>query len=206
MTSKWKSNSLNALLLLLSLALSLRAYAHFPGSPEGSKTARVIVNTPAPKFALLDQDGKVFTSAETLRGKVALVTFIFTTCPDVCPLLTAKFAQLQRMLGPQGVKDFFLVSITTDPEVDKPDVLKSYAQRYSADFRTWAFLTGSEAKLNSVWRAFGVSVKNKGRGLVQHTTLTTLIDRQGTRRINYYGDSWLEKDIFKDMTSLPGAR
>jgi hypothetical protein len=41
---------------------------------------------------------------------------------------------------------------------------------------------------------------------VQHTTLTTLIDRHGTRRIDYYGDSWLEKDIFKDMTSLPKAR
>ena len=205
MTSKWKNNSLYVLLFSLALALSLRAHAHVPGSPETSKTARVVVNAPAPKFTLLDQDGKAFKS-ETLHGKAALVTFIFTTCPDVCPLLTAKFAQLQRMLGNQGVKDFFLVSITTDPEVDKPDVLKSYAQRYSADFGTWAFLTGSETQLQGVWRSFGVTVKKKGRGLVQHTTLTTLIDRQGTRRINYYGDFWLEKDIFKDMTSLPGER
>ncbi len=205
MTSKWKNNFLYALLFLLSVGLSLRAYAHVPGSPQASKTARVVVNTSVPQFTLVNQDGKVFKSA-TLRGKLALVTFIYTTCPDICPLLTAKFAQLQRMLNQQGVKDFFLVSITTEPEVDTPEVLKAYSARYRADLSTWAFLTGGEEEIKPVWRSFGVTVRRKARGLVQHTTLTTLIDRQGIRRINYYGDSWLEKDVFRDMTSLPGSR
>jgi protein SCO1 len=205
MTSKWKNNFLYALLFLLSVGLSLRAYAHVPGSPQASSTARVVVNTSVPQFTLLNQDGKVFKSA-TLRGKLALVTFIYTTCPDICPLLTAKFAQLQRMLDQQGVKDFFLVSITTEPEVDTPKVLKAYSARYRADLSTWAFLSGGEEEIKPVWRSFGVTVRRKARGLVQHTTLTTLIDRQGIRRINYYGDSWLEKDVFRDMTSLPGSR
>jgi protein SCO1 len=181
------------------------ARAHLPGPPQTSKTARVVTNSKAPDFTLVNQNGAPFHS-DRARGRVTLVTFVFTTCPDVCPLLTAKFAQLQRMLVREQASDFFLVSITTDPEVDKPEVLKSYAQRYGADLSTWAFLTGDEDKISKVWRSFGVSVKKKGKGLIQHTSLTTLIDRQGVRRINYYGDSWHEKDIFQDIQTLRAER
>ncbi|MGH7846030.1 MAG: SCO family protein [Candidatus Binatia bacterium] len=190
-----------SLSLFLLCFLSVTARAHLPGPPQTSKTARVVTNSKAPAFTLVNQNGTAFYSGSA-RGRVTLVTFVFTTCPDVCPLLTAKFAQLQRMLAREHASDFFLISITTDPEVDKPEVLKSYAQRYGADLSTWAFLTGEEDEMSKVWRSFGVSVKKKGKGLVQHTSLTTLIDRQGVRRINYYGDSWQEKDIFQDIQSL----
>jgi len=206
MTSRWtQTSSLLGLSLLLLSALSVTARAHVPGPPQTSKTARVVTNSKAPDFTLVNQNGAAFHS-DSARGRVILVTFVFTTCPDVCPLLTAKFAQLQRMLAREHASAFFLISITTDPEVDKPEVLKSYAQRYGADFNTWAFLTGDEDKISKVWRSFGVSVKKKGKGLVQHTSLTTLIDRQGVRRINYYGDSWQEKDIFQDIQSLRTER
>ncbi|HWP58859.1 MAG TPA: SCO family protein [Candidatus Acidoferrales bacterium] len=198
MTSSWIKISLLA--FPLALALGFSASAHLPGAPQTIKTARVVTNAPVPEFVLLDQEGAAFNSAR-LRGRVAVFNFIFTTCPDVCPLLTAKFAQLQRMLA-RDKKDVFLVSITTDPEVDTPQVLKAYAQRYGADFSTWAFLTGEEAKLKEVWRGFGVNVSKKGKGLVQHTGLTTLADRRGVRRVNYYGDTWREKDIFQDIEAL----
>jgi protein SCO1/2 len=119
--------------------------------------------------------------------------------------LTANLVHLQRMLKREGPKDFFLVSITTDPEVDTPEVLKSYAERFGVDFSTWAFLSGAEQQVKQVWRSFGVTVIKKGRGLVQHTGLTTLIDRQGVRRLNYYGDTWHEKEIHRDLLSLAGG-
>jgi protein SCO1/2 len=156
---------------------------------------------PAPDFTLVDQDRKPFHFS-SLRGKVVLVTFIYTTCPDICPLFTAKFAEIQRKLKSKGRNDYFLLSITTDPEVDTPKVLKSYGRRFEADFHSWAFLTGDKKDLSEAWRFFGVSVRKRGRGLIEHTGLTTLIDRQGIRRIDYYGDSWTEKEVLKDIAAL----
>lgn len=200
-----KTHVLAALWLLLLAPVDI--HAHVPGAPQ-SKPSAEFLNTKAPDFTLLNQQGERFESTK-LRGKVIVVNFIYTTCPDVCPLFTANFAQLQRTLNQQHAADLFFISITTDPEVDSPKVLKAYAQRYSADFRNWAFLTGSEAQLKEVWKAFGVKVIRKGRGLVQHTSLTTIIDRQGIRRFNYFGEKWQSKEVLRDISTLlekPPAR
>ncbi|HXV81721.1 MAG TPA: SCO family protein [Candidatus Binatia bacterium] len=191
------------ILLLLSflLLMPLDLYSHVPGASRGVAPGFTGLNTKAPNFVLLDQDGNRFDSA-TLRGKVVVLNFIFTTCTDVCPVFTANLAQLQRTLKDQRASNVFLVSITTDPEVDSPKVLKAYAQRYGADFQNWAFLTGSDAQLKPVWKGFGVRVINKGRGLVQHTSLTTVIDPQGIRRFNYFGEKWQLKDLLRDVSLL----
>jgi protein SCO1/2 len=198
------SGCLNKYCFVLSLFFVVLAptgvHPHVPGARQVAPITTGL-NTKAPDFVLLNQDGKSFDSA-TLRGKVVVLNFIFTTCTDVCPLFTAHFAQLQRTLknGPAG--DLFFVSITTDPEVDSPKVLKSYAQRYGADFQNWAFLTGTDAQMKQVWKGFGVRVIRKGRGLVQHTSLTTVIDREGIRRFNYFGEKWQLKDLQKDIAGL----
>jgi protein SCO1/2 len=202
MNSKWKNSRVAGLALVLLTAFVPAAYGHVPIPPKKGEAGRIAANTKAPDFTLVSQDGKRF-SADKTRGKVVLVTFIFTTCPDVCPFITAKFAQIQRAVAKDNrPDDVLLISITTDPEVDTPQVLKSYAQRYSADLKSWAFLTGNERELAAVWRSFGVTVKKRDRGLVQHTGLTTLIDRRGMRRFNYYGDLWQEKDVLKDISTL----
>jgi protein SCO1/2 len=198
------SECLNRYRFLLSLFLLVLSpvgvHPHVPGARDVAPITTGL-NTKVPDFVLLNQDGKSFDSA-TLRGKVVVVNFIFTTCTDVCPLFTAHFAQLQRALknGPAG--DLYFVSITTDPEVDSPKVLKSYAQRYGVDFQNWAFLTGTEAQMKQVWKGFGVRVVHKGRGLVQHTSLTTVIDREGVRRFNYFGEKWQLKDLQQDVAAL----
>jgi protein SCO1/2 len=189
----------SALLFLVLLPLHLRA--HVPGAPQEVPPTSATPNTQAPAFVLLNQEGNRFDST-TLRGKVVVLNFIFTTCTDVCPLFTANFAQLQRTLKNEPAGNVFLVSITTDPEVDSPKVLKSYAQRYGADFQNWAFLTGSESQLKQVWKGFDVRVIKKGRGLVQHTSLTTVIDRQGIRRFNFFGEKWPLKDLLRDTSAL----
>ena len=188
-----------ALLFLVLLPLAL--HAHVPGAPREVPPTSATPNTKAPAFVLVNQEGNRFDST-TLRGKVVVLDFIFTTCTDVCPLFTANFAQLQRTLKNEHAGNLFLVSITTDPEVDSPKVLKSYAQRYGADFQNWAFLTGSESQLKQVWKGFDVRVIKKGRGLVQHTSLTTVIDRQGIRRFNFFGEKWPLKDLLRDTSAL----
>jgi protein SCO1/2 len=176
--------------------------AHIPIPPkEPGEIGRRTVNTPVADFSLTDQDGKTFRFANA-RGKVLLVTFVFTTCPDVCPLFTANFASIQRMLHEKEVKDYLLLSITTDPERDTAAVLKDYGARFKADFKIWSFLTGTRAELSKVWKIFGVNVTKTDSGQVQHTSFTTLVDRHGKRRVDYYGDKWREKEILKDLEWL----
>jgi protein SCO1 len=200
MNSGWSANrKLAWVLIFLGLFVS-PALAHFPIPPKKGEIGRKAVKTSVPDFVLLDQDGKPFQFAKT-RGKLVLVTFVFTACPDLCPLLTAKFAAIQRALEEAQRSDYLFLSITTDPQRDTPAVLKSYAERYRADFRHWVFLTGSPKELRRVWDGFGVTVRKSG-GEIQHTTLTTLIDQQGVRRFNYYTDKWQENEILKDIASL----
>ena len=195
------SNKIHILLALLFLVLlPLDLHAHVPGAPREVPPTSATPNTKAPEYVLLNQEGNRFDST-TLRGKVVVLNFIFTTCTDVCPLFTANLAELQRTLKNEQ-SNIFLVSITTDPEVDSPKVLKSYAQRYGADFQNWAFLTGSESQLKQIWKGFDVRVIKKGRGLVQHTSLTTVIDRQGIRRFNFFGEKWPLKDLLRDTSAL----
>jgi protein SCO1/2 len=192
---------LAALSGLLFLMLLPRGVAQASGPPKGALKTGAAINVPAPHFVLLNQENQRFDSTQ-LRGRIIVLNFIFTTCTDVCPIFTANLAALQRKLNDRYGADLFFVSVTTDPEVDSAKVLKAYAQRYGADFNNWAFLTGSEAQLKEVWNGFSVRVIRKGRGLVQHTSLTTVIDREGIRRKNYFGEKWQLKDLEKDLLTL----
>jgi protein SCO1 len=186
-----------ALVVFSSIALETPALETRKNEPKRPSAA----NVRAPNFILIDQDNQRFDSAK-LRGKVVALNFIFTTCSDVCPIFTANLAQVQQTLNGRYGERVFFVSVTTDPEVDSPKVLKAYAQRYNADLKNWAFLTGSETELNRVWKSFGIRVIRKARGLIQHDSLTTVIDQQGARRFNHYGEKWRVKELEKDMLSL----
>ncbi|HEY2922510.1 MAG TPA: SCO family protein [Candidatus Binatia bacterium] len=182
------------------------ASSHIPIPPkEPSEIGRRVVKKTVADFKLTDQDGKPFKFNST-RGKLVLVTFIFTTCPDACPLLTAKLAAIQRTLEEKKIKDYLLLSITTDPERDTTAALKEYAGHFKADFRRWSFLTGSRQEMANVWKLFDVNVTKTESGQVQHTSLTTLVDHQGIRRVDYYGDKWQEKGVLKDIEWLSSAK
>ena len=202
MPLKLRNNRFTALVVFIMALLPTIIAAHEPSAAKQEPSRRVAVNLKAPRFTLVDQDGNAFVSEERLPGKIVAINFIYTTCSDVCPLFTVEFAGLQRALRSEPLQNFFLLSITTDPEIDTPKVLKAYAQRFGADFQNWAFLTGNELPMKEVWKTFGVRVIRKGRGLVQHTNLTTLMNGQGIRRINFFGPEWRSSDLLKDMRAL----
>jgi len=181
----------------------LSALAHLPIPPKKGEIGRKEVKTPAASFTLTDQNGNPF-HFKPAGGKMVLVNFIYTTCPDVCPLFTAKLAAIQRTLAGERRENYLLLSITTDPARDTPAKMKEYAEAFKADFRRWHFLTGSAKELAQVWKDFGVRVQDLGNGQIQHTNLTTLIDGKGLRRVDYYGDKWLEKEVLKDLRRLAG--
>lgn len=206
MNSKSKISAQLAALLFGAVVLPIPGLAHIPIPPkEPGEIGRRVVNTAVADFKLVDQDAQPFQFASA-RGKLVLVTFVFTTCPDVCPLLTAKFAAIQRTLEEKKFKNYLLLTITTDPERDNAAALKNYAGHFKADFRRWSFLTGTRAELAKVWKIFRVNVTKTQSGDVTHTALTTLIDPQGKRRVDYYGDKWQDREVLKDLEWLASRK
>ena len=150
---------------LLVIALGLLAWPPLAQAHE-AKHAQHEERLPtiggAPDFTLTSQDGAPVTLAE-LRGKVVAVTFIYTSCPDICPMLTDKMARVQDELGPDFGSKIDFLSITTDPERDTPAVLKEYAEALDADLAGWSFLTGKPAAVLDVAHRYGVAVAGGGR-------------------------------------------
>ncbi len=152
-------------------------------------------------FVLTDQNGKR-VAFRKLRGKPVVINFMYTSCPDVCPLLTASLKIVREHMKPAEARDIRFLSITTDPEVDTPKVLKAYSRRHKADAVRWSWLTGEARELAPVWQEFGVSVRRLARGLIEHTTLTVVADGDGHMRFAYFGSAPDPDVLLKDLRAL----
>lgn len=187
--------SIAAVALLVAFTLGHAAFAH-----NADKDSRLPKIGPAPDFTLTNQDGKR-VSLNDLRGQVTVVTFIFTSCSDTCPMLTAKLVGIQRRLGLDEPKVAF-AAITVDPLNDTPPVLKKYALAHSANLATFSFLTGSFKEIEDVTRRYAVYWKKQPGGNVDHTFLTSIIDRNGTLRVQYLGVRFDPKEFQADLKSV----
>jgi protein SCO1/2 len=156
---------------------------------------------PASEFTLTSQQGKRI-ALKDLRGKVLAITFIFASCTDTCPLLTAKMAGIQNRLGSDFGPKVFFVSITVDPERDTPEVLKRYAAAHKANPVGWAFLTGTPTEIRDVAKRYGIFYKETPRGDVDHTFLTSLVDQSGILRVQYMGVKFNPDEMLTDLRSL----
>lgn len=202
MPAAFRNLSVTLLIVLLADGVQNRAWSHdVPASEKAQPAQRREVRIPVRDFSLTDQDGRPF-QFRPLKGKVVLAAFGYTTCPDICPLVTAAMRSAQNKLAAAEKHSVYLLTITTDPEIDSPRVLSLYAQRYGVDHSNWAFLTGGSQALNAVWKNFGVRVVRKARGLIDHTPLTAMIGSDGVMRLVYVGTAPDSKIILKDMRSL----
>jgi protein SCO1 len=188
------------------LALALLASATVPvpahdAPRHQAKQQRLPTIAVAPAFALTSQDGTPVALAD-LRGKVVAVTFIYTSCADTCPMLTALMAHVQDKLGRAFGEGIAFVSITVDPERDTPDVLKQYAETFGADRKGWAFLTGDPREIRDVIRRYGVFTAKSAEGEVDHTFLTSIVDRNGMLRVQYLGVRFDPDKFRRDLLSL----
>ncbi len=176
------------------------ALGHWVPDQKGAPSAwREAVGRPAPEFTLIDQEGRPF-SLSGQRGRAVLLTFLFTSCTDLCPLVTTQMAAVARRLGPNA--PLRLVVITTDPEVDGVEVLRAYGRRFGADPERWSFLTGSPRALERVWHAYGVSVTPVARGLVEHNYVLALVDAGGIWRATYHGEGWDVGQVAEDLLRI----
>ena len=186
---------------VFGLALALLTFPSVLWAHDGQSDSRLPVIGPAPNFTLTSQDINPVALAD-LRGKVVAVTFIYTECPDICPMLTQKMVEVQDELGADFGKKIVFVSISLDPEHDTPEVLKDYAQFWGAKPEGWSFLTGSLDAVRDVTRRYGVFFSKKEDGSVEHSQLTTLVDAEGQMRVQYLGARFDPEEFRRDLMSL----
>jgi protein SCO1 len=191
------------MLAALGLVLAVLTWPALAEAQEASREDEPPLPTigAAPDFALTSQDGTEVTLG-SLRGKVVAVAFIYTWCPDICPMLTDKMARVQDALGRDFGTEVAFVSITFDPERDTPEVLKDYAAAFDADLAGWSFLTGEPDAVREVARRYGVAVAPGPDGQIDHSLLTTLVDRDGVMRVQYLGYRFDEEEFRRDLLSL----
>lgn len=120
---------------------------------QNTRYSATTENYSVPDVELIDQMGASVSLRTLLEtDQPVAVNFIFTTCTTICPVMTATFAQMRRELGDAG-SDLRLVSISIDPEYDRPEKLKAYSEQFRAG-AGWDFLTGDSADIVQVLRSF----------------------------------------------------
>jgi len=137
----------------------------------------------APPLALHDANGNRVTLAAQ-RGRYVLVTFIYTRCPDVCPLITQNLNAALRMIGPSTRRNVRILAVSVDPAGDTPSAVRAYVRRKHL-FPQFRYLIGTRAELRRVWKAWHVLAVETKPDLVDHVAYTALIDTSGKERVLY---------------------
>ncbi len=161
-----------------------------------------------PDFLFTNQNGRT-VSLKQYHGQVVLLTFIYTRCPfqDFCPRMSSNFAQIYNQLATDKTLAAHtrLLSVSFDPEYDKPKVLRDYAYSvaHTRDprlFKEWEFAAPRAADLPKIADFFGV-VYSSENGLITHNLSTTVIGPDGKIVSWYHGSDWQPSDLIKDATA-----
>jgi len=181
----------------LVLVLLFVGYGLFLINRSGSGGSGAPSTVPLPvlrtisSMDLVDQEGEP-VNLQTFRGQPWFANIIFTRCPGPCARMTQKMRQLQEAL-PAEASEVQLVSLTTDPDFDTPEVLSQYARKFQADTQTWKFLTGTKEEIVRVstqeWLLVmlekGEAERESPNDIFLHSTLTVLMDGLGRIRGTY---------------------
>lgn len=173
---------------------------HFPLNEDISKSS----------FTLVDQDGNPFRFPDELKDKISVVGFIYTNCPDICPLNTHNLKLIQNKVKAENIHDVQFLSISFDTDTDSTKVLKEYAEIRNLDLSNWKFLTGSKSTIDSLMKEVGVIaipndttiVNGKSTVFFTHTDRISLIDKDLRIRKNYVGSKINKDEIIEDIKQL----
>jgi len=149
-----------------------------------------------------------------VKGKTTVIGFIFTNCPDICPLTTNNMRLVQEKLKSENIEGIEFISLSFDPKHDSPSTLSKFAEIRDLDLSNWCFLTGEQAVIDSLLKRSGVfavpgdtSVTSDGEEMVFyiHTDRISLIDREGRIRANHFGSKADIDEIVEDIKTLEGS-
>ena len=137
-----------------------------------------------PNVALTDQYSQPVAVA-SLRGKPVLFDFIYTSCPGPCQLLTQHMKLIADKLGPDLGSKVLLVSVTVDPDRDRPTRLLDYAKAFNANVKGWYFLTGSATQIDELMQAFQLERTRDNDGEINHILGYFLVGPDGRELVDY---------------------
>ncbi len=189
-------------LSLLPLTLCLILLTSACGNSSNKLTGTSLDKTPAPDFTLTDQRGQTVTLS-SLRGHAVALTFIYTNCTDICPLIAEKLHSAYEMLSPSQQQDVVLLAVTVDPARDDQPALQKFSETHSlADTANWHAMTGDPSTLAKVWSDYYIdasgmieedatplpgatptAVATPGDAPPAHTDAIFLIDNDGNERV-----------------------
>lgn len=149
-----------------------------------------------PNVPLVTHDGKsVRFFDDLLKGKVVMLNFIYTSCPDVCSVETSRLVNVQEILGERVGKDIFMYSITIDPDNDTPEVLRQYREKFGVG-PGWSFLTGNEADILLLRKKMGLYTEDIDQdGATNNHNVSLIIGNQSTGQ-------WMKRSPFDDPNFL----
>ena len=179
----------------LLLAAAATVQAHSLGEVEtllgDQEKYFQVVDKPAPDFTLRAANGRVVRLAD-FRGKAVVLNFVYTSCPDICPLHAEAIAEVQLLVNDTPMKDrVAFITVTTDPANDTAEVMKEYGPAHGLDAVNWTFLTTTEGEPEGATRelakAYGHKFEKTGDGYQMHGIVPHVIDRQGVWKANFHG-------------------
>jgi protein SCO1 len=183
----------------LLISATVIALAACGGSAKPQLRGTALTSAPsAPNFSLVDQDGRI-VSVAAQRGRWVVVSFLYTHCPDVCPLIAARLNRaLVTATGRQtGLR---VLAVSVDPAGDSPKAVRRYVlvHRLAPGFR---WLIGSRKELARVWKDYHVAALPGPRGTVTHSAVSFLVDPSGRERL-LYDESVKAGDVLHDLGAL----
>ncbi|HYF36732.1 MAG TPA: SCO family protein [Prosthecobacter sp.] len=170
--------------------------------PAEGKMQAVKLGEQLPNVSLVTTEGKAM-HLHDLKGHPVAITFIFTRCPlpDMCPLLSQKFAATAKIL-PDNAR---LLSVSIDPDNDTPEVLAQYAARHIADGTHWRMATGTLKEITRLALACGADFWEE-QGFISHNLRTVVVDAEGKLRRVFADQKWTSEDLVTELLDFSKQR
>lgn len=181
---------------------TLPGAANNAGATAAAGPTEPQIGAEIPDVKLVNQDGRPLSTRQ-FKGRALAVTFVYTRCPmpDQCPLMSTNFAELNGALKSDAElsKKAHLLSVTLDPEYDKPEVLRRYGATYAGGhFDTWDFATGDPSEVRRFAEFFGLMYSVESGQLI-HSLRTAVVTPDGKLYKLYRGNEWKPAEVLNDL-------
>jgi protein SCO1/2 len=167
------------------------------------------IGDPLPDYHFTNQLGQAVTTAQ-FKGQALGITFLFTRCPypNFCPRMASDFAEVQKQMQAtaSAPTNWHLLTVSFDPDFDKPEVLKSYADAWHYDPQRWTFATGDIVEVTALGEQLGLVFWHDETGSLSHNLRTVVVDAAGKVQKIYSGNTWTPKEFVDEMDKAAGAK
>jgi len=162
-------------------------------------------------YTFFNQDSVKVMFPAIIKDKVTVVGFIYTHCPDICPMTTHNMYLTQQKLKKNSIDDVLFLTVTFDPDRDYPSALKKFGEIRDIDFNNWVFLWGDKNNTGSLLKRFNIVAINADTTYfddgelnysVMHTDRISLVDNKGRLKKNYRGSKVNLEELYNDIIKL----